>query len=122
MKQRHDVNRTASYRPNLFRLEKMIETDMVTRDALIRSISASEATQKMALIAAEEIQGGYKYKFVVKHLDLKMEAEIIDKLGTEYGFGGCFIKLIKIKGSKKSFYHWCTIIQNLIDDIEDAYD
>ncbi|TID13525.1 hypothetical protein CANINC_004883 [Pichia inconspicua] len=121
-KHRHNMGRTQLSRSSLFRWEEMIETDIVTREALIESISASASTQKLLLISSIKVPGGYRYKFIVKQLDLKIEAEIIDKVGAEYGFGGCFIKLTKIKGSKQSFYSWCTIIHNLINDIEGVHD
>lgn len=54
----------------------------------------------------------------VDNLKTTIRAEVVDKIGTEYGFGGCYVKFVKLKGTKASFDYWCGIIRDLVADLE----
>lgn len=111
----------ATYKGNtnsLFNTEYLIDSDIVTKDALVEKIHEDSRTQILKLVKTESAPSGHNYIFEVSNLDTKFAVNIIEKVGSEYGFGGCYIKLVKLKGNKKSFDYWCTIINNIILELE----
>jgi serine/threonine protein kinase len=102
--------------------EYLLESDAMTRAAFIEAIKEDPRTKILKLLSTEKTSNGCGYVFEITNLNTKLRVEIIDKVGSEYGFGGCYLKFIRIKGSKKSFDYWHTIFKDLILELETELD
>lgn len=107
---------------SLFVSEYWIESDTVTRERLLCAIKSDSTTNMLKLIDSQKTDTGYNYTFEVSNLPTRLLLDIVDKVGGEYGFGGCYVKVVNLKGTKMSFNYWCTIIKTLVEDLEKEED
>lgn len=108
---------------NIFKSEYLLESDKMTRALFINTINTDSRTSILKLVNSgkDEIGGSetlYNYTFEIKNLHFKINIEIVDKFGSEFGFGGCYIKLIKIQGMNKTFNYWYSVFRDLIGELE----
>ena len=113
---------TPSQNRNIFSTPEVnLESDTVTRGTLLDALQQHPKAQMLNLVASATnplVDNGYVYTFEVKNLKTKIQVEVFDKLGSEFGFGGCFVKILKINGSRSSFEYWCQIITEILAELE----
>lgn len=111
---------TPKYTPksNIFFSEHWLESDIITRETLIEQIKQDPRTKLLRFTSTQNTTNGCNYTMEVDNLKTTIRAEVVDKIGTEYGFGGCYVKFVKLKGTKASFDYWCGIIRDLVADLE----
>lgn len=98
--------------------EYMIESDTVTKNELLKCIREDPRTKILKLTDMVENGGGFEYVYDIPNLKTKLGVNVIEKIGSEYGFGGCFVKLVKLEMAEKSFNYWCEIFKILIKELE----
>lgn len=111
---------TPKYTPknNIFFSEHWLESDIITRETLIEAIKADARTKLLTFTNAQDTSNGCNYTIEVENLRTTIRVEVVDKVGTEYGFGGCYMKFVKLKGTKASFDYWCGVVRDLVADLE----
>lgn len=98
--------------------EHWLESDIITRDKLIDAIKKDPKTKLLKFTDIQKTSNGCNYTIEVTNLKTVIRAEIVDKVGAEYGFGGCYMKFIKLKGTKDSFNYWCGVIRDIVASLE----
>ena len=111
---------TPKYTPknNIFFSEHWLESDIITRETLIEAIKGDARTKLLRFTNAQDTSNGCNYTIEVDNLRTTLRVEVVDKVGTEYGFGGCYMKFVKLKGTKASFDYWCGVVRDLVADLE----
>lgn len=85
---------------------------------MIEAIKADARTKLLTFTNAQDTSNGCNYTIEVENLRTTIRVEVVDKVGTEYGFGGCYMKFVKLKGTKASFDYWCGVVRDLVADLE----
>ncbi|KAG0671280.1 hypothetical protein C6P42_003624, partial [Pichia californica] len=86
--------------------EHWLESDIITRDILIETLKTDTRTKLLQFTNVQETINGCNYTIEVTNMKTTIRAEVIDKVGAEYGFGGCYMKFVKLRGTKESFDYW----------------
>lgn len=109
---------TKSKSRKLFSNEVWLESDNIMGIDLIRELKQSPETSKLVVISMKEELHHFIYELQDPKSKLYIKLEIMDKDGSEYGFGGCFVKINKIRGRTQPYQNWCSIFKNMIAYLE----
>lgn len=100
--------------------EHWLESDIVTGEQVVEAIKKDDKTKLLKFTANEKTSNGWNYTIQIEASKTIIRMETVEKVGSEYGFGGCYMKFVKIKGHKDLFDYWCGVIRDLVASMEKA--
>lgn len=103
---------------NIFSSEHWLESDIITKDELLNKLKQDSRTRELRILDLQETTNGCNLIFEVPNLKTTIRVEIVGKVGGEFGFGGCYIKFAKLKGTKNSFDYWCGVVRDITLELE----
>ncbi|VEU20923.1 DEKNAAC101853 [Brettanomyces naardenensis] len=103
-----------SFNPHLFRSYAFIETDYLTSQQakeflLDKDNRRTNINIEQSPDSDRELICSFSGKDDKEKVVFKVEFE--DQIGSQYGFGGCFVKIIKVRGGILTFNRCCKVIE-----------